>query len=61
LPTTASATGHTARAPPGPSTASRHSIVSNVRKIGFFAASKPWRRIHWISPIHTLTRASSAA
>jgi hypothetical protein len=42
-------------------TASRHSIVSSGRRIGFFAASKPLRRIHWISPIQTDTRASSAA
>jgi hypothetical protein len=43
------------------STASRHSIVSSGRKIGFLAASNPFRRIHWISPIHTDTRANSAA
>ena len=38
-----------------------HSIVSNGSRIGSRAPANPFLRIHWISPIHTDTRASSAA
>ena len=37
------------------------SMVSSGSRIGSAALLKPLRRIHWISPIHTETRASSAA
>ena len=36
-------------------------MVSSGFRIGLRDASKPCSRIHWISPIHTETRASSAA
>ena len=41
--------------------ASRHSMVSRGFRIGSRASPKLLRRIHWISPIQTDTRASSAA
>ena len=46
---------------PGVRIASRHSIVSSGFRIGLRASAKPLRRIHWISPTQTDTRASSVA
>ena len=61
FPITASASGQSGSASSGVRIASRHSMVSSGFRIGSRASEKPLRRIHWISPIHTETRASSAA
>ena len=48
-------------APSGARIASRHSMAWSGFRTGSRASAKPLRRIHWISPIQTETRASSAA
>ena len=58
---TTSAHGHPGSKLSGVKIASRHSMVSRGFRIGSRASPKPLRRIHWISPIQTDTRASSAA
>ena len=58
---TTSASGQAGSLPSGVRIASRHSMVSSGVKMGSRAPGKPLRRIHWISPIHTDTRANSAA
>ena len=61
FPMTTSAAGHSGSPPSGVRNASRHSMVSRGFRIGSRDSLNPLRRIHWISPIHTDTRASSAA
>ena len=56
-----SESGQSGSPPPGVRIASRHSIVSNGSRIGSREPGNPFLRIHWISPIYTDTRASSAA
>ena len=53
--------GQTAAVPSSLMMALRHSIVESGLRIGWRPMSNPLRRIHWISPIQTDTRASSAA
>jgi hypothetical protein len=60
-PAGASASGQGAGVPSGASTASRHSMWSSGFRIGSVGVGMAWRRAHWIAPIHTTTRASSAA
>ena len=61
FPMMTSASGHSDPPPSDVRIASRHSIVSSGSRMGFREPGNPLRRIHWISPIQTDTRASSAA
>ena len=61
LPMMTSVSGQSGSPPSGVRIASRHSIVSKGSRIGSREPGNPFLRIHWISPIHTDTRASSAA
>ena len=61
MPITTSASGHSGSVLSGVRIASRHSMVSSGFRIGLPASANPLRRIHWISPTQTETRASSAA
>ena len=61
LPITASTSGQSGFPPSGARIASRYSMVSSGSRIGWVELLIPLCSIHWISPIHTDTRASSAA